>query len=71
MTSRMVTLVKVNDAALQVSDILGITVCFKFINFTFRIFPPFVREMSASFASYFVEITYLHHFGSDPVTTAI
>jgi len=44
-TSRLVTLVKVTDAPIQVSDILVLTVCFKFINFSFPAFLLFVPEM--------------------------
>jgi hypothetical protein len=36
--SRLVTLLKVTDATIQVSDILVVTVCFKLINFSFQIF---------------------------------
>ena len=45
-TSRLATLVKVLDALTKVSDILVLTVCFKFINFNFPTFPLFVPEMS-------------------------
>ena len=41
LSSRLVTLLKVTDAAIQISDILVLTVCFKFINFSFQIFPLF------------------------------
>jgi hypothetical protein len=37
-TSRMVNLLRVTGAPIQVSDILGPTVCFKFLNFFFPIF---------------------------------
>ena len=52
--SGLVTLLKVTDAPLQVSDIIDLTVCFKFINFSFLIFLLFVTEMSTSFTSYIV-----------------
>jgi len=39
--SRLVTLLKVTDAPIQISDILGATVCFKSINFSFNIFSAF------------------------------
>jgi hypothetical protein len=47
---------KVTDTPIQVSDILVLPVCFKFINFSFQIFLLFVPEMS-SFMSYVVQIT--------------
>jgi hypothetical protein len=36
-SSRLVTVFKVIDAPIQVSDILVLTVCFKLINFSFQI----------------------------------
>jgi len=53
-SSRLVTLLKVIDAPIQVSDIIDITVCFKLINFSFQIFLLFVPEMSTSFMLYMV-----------------
>jgi len=53
-SSRLVTLLKVTNAPIQVPDIFDLTVSFKFINFTFQIFLLFVPEMSASFTSYIV-----------------
>jgi len=50
----LVTLHKVNDAPIQVSDILDLTVSFKFINFSLQIFLLFVPAMSTSFTSYIV-----------------
>jgi hypothetical protein len=41
MSSRLVTLLKVIDAPIQVFDILVLTVCFKFSNFSFQIFLVF------------------------------
>ena len=41
-TSRLVTLLKVLDAPLQVSDILSFSVSLKLINFNFQLFLPFV-----------------------------
>ena len=40
MRSRLVTLLKVNDAPAQVSDIFHLTVSFKLINYSFQIFLP-------------------------------
>jgi len=53
-SSRLVTLLKVTDAPLQVSDIFYLTVGFKFIKFSFQIFLHFVPEMSTIFMSYTV-----------------
>jgi hypothetical protein len=50
--SRLVTLLKINDALIQVSNIFYLTVSFKFINFSFQIFLLFVPEMSNIFTSY-------------------
>ena len=36
-SSRLVTLLKVTDAPIQVSDILGLTISLKFINFSFQL----------------------------------
>ena len=44
-SSRLVTLLKVTDALIQVSDIFYLTVRFKFINFSFQIFLLFIPEM--------------------------
>jgi hypothetical protein len=57
--SRLVTLLKVIDAPIQVSDILVLAVRFKFINFSIQIFLLFVPEMSTSFMSYIVQIIYI------------
>jgi len=53
-SSRLITLLKVIDAPIQVPNILDLTVCFKFLNFSFLIFFLFVPEMPASFTSYIV-----------------
>jgi len=53
MSSRLVTFLKVIDV-LDKSDILELTVSFKFINISFQIFIVFVPEMSTSFTSYIV-----------------
>ena len=45
------------DSIQQVTNIPILTVCFKFINFIFQIFPLFDTEMSTSFTSYFAQIT--------------
>jgi hypothetical protein len=51
---RQVTLLKITDAPIQVSDIFDFAVSFKFINFSFQTFPLFVPEMSNSFTFYTV-----------------
>ena len=48
---RLMTLLKVIDAHIQVSDIFDLTVSFKCINFSFQII-LIVPEVSASFTSY-------------------
>jgi len=53
-SSRLVTLLEVNDAPVQVSDSFDLTVSFKLINFSFPIYLLLVPEMSASFTSYIV-----------------
>ena len=67
-SSRLVTLLKVIDAPIQVSNIFDLTVSFKFINFSFQAFLLFVPEMSATFISYIVYIMYIS-LVLDPVTT--
>jgi len=52
-SSRMVTLLKVTDATIQVPIIfLNLTVSFKFLNFCFQICLLFFLEMSASITCY-------------------
>jgi len=48
---RLVTLLKVTDAPIQVSNIFDLTVSFKFTNFSFQRFPLFVPDMSTGFMS--------------------
>jgi hypothetical protein len=48
---------KVIDAPLKISDIFYLTVNFKFTNFSFQIFLPFVSEVSTSIVSYIFYIT--------------
>jgi len=50
--SRLVPLLKVIDAPIQVSNILDISVSFEFLNFSSQICFLFVPEMSANFTSY-------------------
>jgi hypothetical protein len=58
-SSRLVTLLKVTDAPIQVPNIFYLTVSFKFLDFSFQIFLLFVSEMSASIMSYIVQIIYI------------
>ena len=51
-SSRLLALLKVNDAAIQVSDVFYLTVSFKFISFSFQILLFLYPEMSTSFTSY-------------------
>jgi hypothetical protein len=50
-SSRLVTLLKLTDVPVRVSDIFYLTVSFKLINCSFHIFLLFVFAMSASFTS--------------------
>jgi len=52
--SRLITVFKVTDIPIQVSDVFLLTVSFKFINFSFQIFLMFVPEMCSNFMSYIV-----------------
>jgi hypothetical protein len=67
--SRLVTLLKIIDAPLQVSDIFYLIVSFKLINFSYQIFPLFIPEMSNGFTSYVI-LDYLHSFGFNLLPTA-
>ena len=58
-TSRLVTLLNVIDAPIQVRHIFYLTVIFKFIKFCFQLLLPFVPEMSASITSYISQIIYI------------
>ena len=56
-TSRLVTLLNVRDAPVQVSDIFVLTVSYMFNNVAFRVL--FVPEKSTSFMSYIFYIIYI------------
>ena len=58
-SSRLVTLLKVTDAPIQVPYIFNLIVNLKILNFGFQIGLLFVPEMSASFTSYIVRIIYI------------
>jgi len=58
-SSRLVTLLEVIDAPIQVPNIFYLTVSFKSPNSSFQIFLLFVPEMSASITSYIVQISYI------------
>ena len=53
-----------SDATVQVSDIVGLTVSFKVMNFSFQIFLLVITEMSTSFTFYIVLIIYIVWFRS-------
>ena len=53
-SSRLVTLLEVINAPIQIPDIVDVTVSFQFLDFSFQICLPFVPEVSASIASYIV-----------------
>jgi len=59
MSSRLVSLLKVIDAPIQVPNIFYLTVSYKFLYFSFQILLLFVPEMSASYTSYIVQIVYI------------
>jgi hypothetical protein len=61
--SRLVTLLKIRYAPIQVSDVLILIVSFKPINFVFQISPFLVPEMSTSFPPYITHITFIHFTG--------
>jgi hypothetical protein len=44
-------------SSIQVSGVLTLTVHWKLISFVFQILPLFIPEISASFTSYFVQVT--------------
>ena len=58
-SSRLVTLLEVIDAPLQVPNIFDLTVSFKFLNLSFQICLLFVPEMSASITSHIVQNIYI------------
>ena len=68
-SSRVVTLLRVNNAHIEVSDILGLTVSYKFINFSFKIFLIFFMTclLASQLTLFRLSIDY---FGLDPVTIA-
>jgi len=51
-SSRLVTVLEVIDAPIQIPNIFDLTVSFKFLNFSFQMCLLFVPEMSASITSY-------------------
>jgi len=56
LSSKLATFFKLISACVQVSNILVLPVCFKFISFTFQIFPIFFApKMSTSFTSYIIQ----------------
>ena len=53
-SSRLVPLLKVINAPIEVPDIVDLTVSFQFLDFSFQISLLFVPEVSASITSYIV-----------------
>ena len=58
-SSRLVSLLEVINAPIQVPDIVDVNVIFKFLNFSFQICLLFVPKISASIASYIFQIIYI------------
>ena len=58
-SSRLVPLLKVIEAPMQVTNIFDLTVSFKFLNYSFQICLLFVPEMPASITPYIVQIIYI------------
>jgi len=58
-SSRLVTLLNIIDAPIQVPNIFYFTLSFKLLNFSIQIFPLFVPEMSHTLTSYIVQIIYI------------
>ena len=58
-SSRLVPLLEVINAPIQVPDIVDLTFSLKFLNFNFQICLLFVPKMSASITSYIVQIIYI------------
>jgi len=56
-SSRLVTLLKVTDAPIQVPSIFDLTVSFKFINSTHL----FVRRVGSEFAELTVVVNFIYH----------
>ena len=53
-SSRLVILLKIIDAPIQIPNIFYLTISSKILNFSFQIFLIFVPQMSASITSYIV-----------------
>ena len=58
-TSRLLPLLKVIDAPIEVPNVLNLTVSFKFLNFSSQICLLFVPEMFTNFTSYIVQNIYI------------
>jgi len=54
-TSRLITLLNATGAPIQVSDILGPTVCFKLINFFFPIFSASLSNVYSRHVLHYTE----------------
>ena len=70
-SSRLLALLNVIDAPIQVPKNLDLTVFIKFLNFSFEKFLLFMPEISAYVVYNVLHcLDYLHCVGFDPVTTA-
>ena len=58
-SSRLLPLLEVINAPIQVPDIVDLTVSFKFLNFSSQICLLFVPEIPASITYYIVQIIYI------------
>ena len=58
-TSRLLPLLQVTDAPVQVSNVLDLIVSFKFLNFSSQICLLFVPEMPANFTPYLVQLIHI------------
>ena len=63
-TSRLVPILKVIDAPIQVPNVLDLTVSLKLLNFISQLCLLFVPEMSANFTSYIIQNIYIVCLGS-------
>ena len=57
-SSRLVSLLEVINAPIQIPDIVDLTVSLKFLNFSFQICLLLDPEMSASLTSYIFQVIY-------------
>ena len=58
-TSRLVPLLNIIDASVQIPNVVNFALSYMFLNFSSQIFLLFIPEMSANFSSYTVQIIYI------------